>query len=124
MKHSIEEIAALDGRYSVGVMYFVHEGLSHAVQKHNACDTGEKPRHITGQQLCRGLAEYAGSKWGRLAKVVLNYNGIKTTRDFGEVVYALISHGWMSAQEQDAITDFDDVYDFEDVFEKQFKFSN
>ena len=69
-----------------------------------------------------GLAELAVQQWGRLARVVLNHLGVKGTRDLGEIVYLMISHNWMTAQEADAIEDFDDVYDFEKIFEKQFKF--
>ena len=47
---------------------------------------------------------------------------MKTTRDFGQIVYLMIEHKWMSAQPTDSIEDFDDVYDFDVIFKKQFKF--
>ena len=55
--------------------------------------------------------------------VVLNNWGIKTTRDFGEIVYLMIRNKWMSAAETDTIDDFDDVYEFQAVFKDQFVFS-
>ena len=61
-------------------------------------------------------------RWGRLSRLVLNRWGVRTTRDLGEIVYLMIRHKWMTAQETDNVEDFDNVYDFEDVFEKQFKF--
>ena len=53
--------------------------------------------------------------------VVLGHWGIKTTRDFGEIVYLMIAHQWMSAQPEDSIDDFNDVYDFRTVFENNFE---
>jgi len=121
MRLSLEQIARLDDRYSYLAIDFVHTGLGHtARRKYANSQHGDMPSHISGQELSRGLAELAQEKWGRLAKLVLNHNGIYTTRDFGEVVYLLIEHNWMYARPEDKIEDFDDVYDFEEIFEKNF----
>ena len=124
IKKSLEQIAKLDGRYSVGMIKFVHHGLSKTVEQFREDIDIEESQssHITGQQLCFGLAAVAVKNWGRLARMVLNHGGIKTTRDFGEIVYLLINHNWMYAQPEDSIEDFDNIYDFENVFEKNFKF--
>jgi uncharacterized repeat protein (TIGR04138 family) len=123
MKKSIEEIAKLDVRYSLRAFEFVHEGLGRAVKK-NYGDEAENqgPHHVTGKQLCLGLADLAADKWGYLARVVLNQLGIKSTWDFGSIVYLLVEHKWMYARPQDSIDEFKDVYDFQEVFEKNFQF--
>jgi uncharacterized repeat protein (TIGR04138 family) len=54
--------------------------------------------------------------------LVLNGWNIKTTQDFGEIVYLMIINKWMSAQPTDSIDDFNDVYDFKTVFKDQFEF--
>jgi uncharacterized repeat protein (TIGR04138 family) len=117
MKKSLERIAAEDGRYSPQALKFVYEGCGYTVKKMTA-----EPTHVSGQILCMGLRKLAHEKWGRLAMLVLNTWGVKTTRDFGEIVYSLIKHKWMSAQPTDSIDDFNDVYDFKTVFKDQFKF--
>jgi len=123
MKKSIEEIAKLDGRYSLRAFEFVHEGLGQTAKKDYGDETeNQGPHHITGKQLCLGLAEFASEKWGRMAKVVLNQLGIKSTLDFGEIVYLMVEHKWMYARPQDSIDEFKNVYDFEDVFEKNYDF--
>ena len=73
-----------------------------------------------GGNLCFDISKFAG--YGRLALLVLNSWGIKVTRDFGEIVYALIDHEWMSAQSTDNIDDFNSVYDFQTVFRDHFTF--
>ena len=117
MKKSLEEIAREDGRFNPQSLKFVYEGLGYTVKKVVA-----EPHHIGGQALCKGLAKLAAEKYGRLAMLVLNSWGIKTTHDFGEIVYLMIRHKWMSAQPTDSIDDFNDVYDFKTVFKDQFKF--
>jgi uncharacterized repeat protein (TIGR04138 family) len=54
--------------------------------------------------------------------LVLNSWGVKTTRDFGQIVYLMIEHKWMSAADADSIDDFNDVYDFKTVLKNQFEF--
>ena len=78
--------------------------------------------HISGAQLAMGVAAVAMDRWGRLAKMVLNYWGVKTTRDLGEIVYLMIRHEWMTAQETDRIEDFDGVFEFETLFERDYDF--
>jgi uncharacterized repeat protein (TIGR04138 family) len=113
MKENLEKIARDDGRFNPGAVRFVYDTV-----KKNAAE----PSHVSGQTLCEGLKQLAIEKWGRLAMLVLANWNIKTTHDFGEIVYLLIKHKWMSAQPTDSIDDFNDVYDFKTVFKDQFKF--
>jgi len=117
MKERLEIIAAKDGRYDVRAAKFVYDGLGHTL-KHLVSE----PQHVSGQTLCEGLRELAVKKWGRLAKLVLNSWNIYTTRDFGEIVYMMIDHKWMSAQPTDSIEDFNDVYNFQAIFKDKYKF--
>ncbi len=117
MKKSLEKIAREDGRYNSRAVRFIYEGLGYTAKKILV-----EPAHVTGQTLCEGLKKLAVEKWGRLAVLVLNSWNIKTTRDFGEIVYLMIKNKWMSAQPTDSIDDFNDVYDFKTVFKDQFKF--
>ena len=117
MKKSLEKIAREDGRFNPPALRFVYEGLGYTAKK-----ILTEPAHVTGQALCKGLKQLALEKWGRLAMLVLNTWNIKTTRDFGEIVYLMIKHKWMSAQPTDSIDDFNDAYDFKTVFKDQFAF--
>ncbi len=122
MKKSIEQIAQEDGRYKLDAIRLVYEGLGQAARTEaDESESGGQPHHISGQELCHNLRRLTSEKWGRMAKVVLNHWGVRTTRDFGEIVYLMISHKWMSAQPEDSIDDFNDVYDFKTVFEDKFE---
>lgn len=117
MKRGLDEIAREQGRYSPGAFKFVYEGLGYTVK-----NVTQEPKHVSGQTLCEGLRQMAIEKYGHMALLVLNSWGLKTTRDFGQIVYTLIEHEWMSAQPTDSIDDFNDVYDFQETFKKQFAF--
>ena len=119
MKEDLEKIARDDGRYSPQALRFVYEGLSHSKSQKKSSQT---PTHISGQALCDDLKVLAVEKWGRLAMLVLNTCGIRTTRDFGEIVFLMIKHKWMSAGPSDLIEDFDSIYDFKTVFKDRFEF--
>jgi uncharacterized repeat protein (TIGR04138 family) len=73
--------------------------------------------HVTGQQLCDGIRQYALAQFGLMSKVVLNSWGIFSTSDFGEIVYNLINVGVLKKSPQDRRSHFDAVYDFDEAFD-------
>ena len=113
----IEEAIRLDGRYPPAAYEFLHHGLAYTTRCVHDVDAGKGPRHVTGRQLCEGLRALAVKRWGPLARTVLGGWNVRTTRDFGEMVYLLVELGLMGKQDSDRIEDFDDVYDFRDAFQ-------
>lgn len=79
-----------------------------------------EPRHITGRELAEGCRDLALQRWGLMARSVLEFWGIRSTRDLGEIVFALVDCGVLVKREDDSIDDFDSVYSFEDVFERRY----
>jgi uncharacterized repeat protein (TIGR04138 family) len=79
-------------------------------------------RHLTGQELCEAIRQYAVEEFGYLAKSVLNSWGVCTTRDFGNIVFNLIEINRMKKTRDDRLEDFDDVYDFDVAFRQSFHF--
>ena len=78
-------------------------------------------RHVSGQDLCQAIRQYALRQYGLLAKTVLNAWGIHSTSDFGEIVFNLIRIGHMRRTKNDVREDFDDVYDFQTALEQEFR---
>jgi uncharacterized repeat protein (TIGR04138 family) len=119
---TLEQIADELSVYPIEGLIFVQEGLSFAVNKvHGEPVDPTANRHVTGQQLCQGLREYALAKWGLMARAVLNRWGIACTLDFGRIVFALIDAGFMSKTEQDTIEDFRNVFDFKTAFDADYR---
>lgn len=77
--------------------------------------------HVSGEALCWSMRDLAQQRWGLLATPVLNHWGIKTTRDFGEMVFILIQNGLLQKQPEDDIDDFDQIYEFDAAFNRDYK---
>ncbi len=84
---------------------------------HFSIDRLNEPRHISGQELAEGCRDLALQRWGLMARSVLGYWGIASTRDLGEIVFALVELGVLVKQADDHIESFDDVFDFAEAFE-------
>ena len=79
--------------------------------------------HITGKELLDSMKEYALEQFGPMARTVLESWGIKTTNDFGEIVFNMIDAGILGKTEQDMKEDFDKRFDFKTVFDKGYKYT-
>jgi uncharacterized repeat protein (TIGR04138 family) len=111
-----EQAIREDGRYPPAAYEFLHRGLERATRMVYDEQAPGVPQHVSGQQLCEGLRALALESWGPLGQAVLARWNIRTTRDFGEMVFLLIRLGLMGKQESDRIEDFDNVYDFRKAF--------
>lgn len=112
---TLDDLARESGKYPVDAFNFIREGLKFTVQKIH--QTSQEEQHITGQDLCWGLREFALKRWGLMAPVVLRWWNITSTLDFGQIVFAMVQAGWMSKKAQDGLNDFLDVYDFRTAFD-------
>ncbi len=121
----LKEIMDQAGGYSPACFGFIRDGLAHTVEMvhGNPADQtmlelglSEDSRHVCGRELCIGLKDYAIDRYGMLAKSVLNRWGIHYTRDFGNIIFAMVDAGLMRTTDEDCIEDFDAVYEFDDVF--------
>ena len=125
-------IRELAGPYPQAAFDFVRQGLEHTAQAVHGpesappqadptpaadSETGESQRHVSGQQLCLGLRDFAVRKYGRLARLVLSRWSIRRTDDFGRIVFAMIDAGLMRKTDADTIEDFAGVYEFDEAFE-------
>ncbi|MDO5565157.1 MAG: hypothetical protein Q4G59_00775 [Planctomycetia bacterium] len=82
------------------------------------------PSHVTGQDLCRAVRDYALLQYGMLARTVLRGLGIRKTSDIGDIVYNLIGIGYMSKTKEDCPEDFDDVFELSKELENGFEFKS
>jgi uncharacterized repeat protein (TIGR04138 family) len=110
MPRQIEELAERDGRYKREAYFFLYRALDYTLKKLKA------PRHVTGQELLRGISEFARKEYGPMTKLVFEYWGIARTEDFGNIVFTLVESGLMGKTEEDRIEDFREVYDFDEEF--------
>lgn len=127
-KPNWNQIRERAGNFPPQAYQFVREGLGHTARlvhgdraepaPHDTqlAGTDDGGRHVSGQQLCLGLKDYALKQYGLLARTVLTHWGIQRTEDFGRVVFAMVEAGYMRKTQEDTLEDFEGVFDFDDVF--------
>ena len=108
---TLERIVKRDKRYKIDAYNFILEALHYTVKNLKRC------RHVSGQELLDGIKEYAKSQFGPMTLSVFQHWGIKTTEDFGNIVFSLVEDKILSKTETDTIEDFKNGYNFEEVFE-------
>lgn len=127
--HPLIKLLCEDRRYKLEAYQFVRSGLEFAQEvlelgrhEETMLPEGEvrTVRHVTGQDLSHALKQYAHDQYGYLAKLVLADWGIRTTNDFGEIVYNLIKIGEMTKSPEDRREDFDGVFDFDQALCREF----
>ncbi len=115
------------GPYPPQAFVFVQEGLRHTVSTIFGESSDDEPdlgslegeRHVSGQQLCMGLRDYAQQEYGLLARTVLESLAVRRTEDFGRIVFAMVEAGLMRKTDEDSLVDFEDVFDFDEVFGRE-----
>ena len=122
-KFSINKLYALlkvltkDKRYDPESYSFVMSALAYTSKNL------KRRGHVSGQELLDGIKDYALEQFGPMARIVFEHWGIKTTDDFGEIVFNMINAGILGKTDQDSKLDFNNRYDFKDVFDKGCKYS-
>ena len=114
---AVEDLAERDGRYNKEAFFFIYRALDFTVKKMGLTEVEREKRHVTGRDLLMGISEYAFDQFGPLTREVLSHWRVHQTRDFGEIVFALVEGNLMGKTERDSIEDFIDVYHFGEEFD-------
>lgn len=110
----LEKLRAENPRFHESAFLFVLAALHFVIQ------ALPDPRHISGPELAEGVRDLAIDRFGPMARTVLEHWGIRSTADVGDIVFALVDHGILIRQEDDAREDFAGVFDFDDAFDRQY----
>lgn len=109
--NNIEAVAIRQGSFKPDAYIFVLEALETVM-----ADMGER-RHVSGQDLLEGIRKLARERFGLMARDVLADWGVRTTLDFGRIVFHLVDAELLSRRDEDTLADFIDKYDFREAFE-------
>ena len=121
---SLYDLVAQDPRYPIEAYQFVRDALTYAadalelgtcsdlkeegLSAEQALEKSRRERHLTGQQLCEAIREFAIQQFGYMAKVVLKNWNVTQTQCFGDIVYNMIRAGIMKKSSHDRREHFDD----------------
>jgi len=114
---SLLKILDKDKRYNPEAYSFIMASLDYTMKKL------KRKGHVTGQELSDGARDYCLDQFGPMARLVLEKWGIKSTNDFGEIVFNLIDSGLLGKTDKDRKEDFHNRYDFREAFDKGCRYS-
>src|SRR6185436_8562280 len=80
-------------RYQETAYVFVLSALHHVIEQL------PEPRHITGRELAEGVRDLALTRFGPMARNVLEHWGVENTGDVGHLVFALVEAGILIKQD-------------------------
>ena len=109
----VEGLCRRDRRYKPEAYTFVLAGLTFTVSRL------PEPRHLTGQELLEGLRLFGLDQFGPLTTQVFEHWGVRSTEDFGRIVFNLVEARLLRKTEEDSLEDFKGGYDFSSAFDPQ-----
>ena len=101
-------------QYAEPAYLFIMTALHHRMQQLS------EPRHLSGPELADAVRHLAIERFGPLARTVLEYWGIHSTADMGEIVFALVECGVLIKQPDDRREDFEGLFSFKEAFETSY----
>jgi uncharacterized repeat protein (TIGR04138 family) len=113
----MDQIRLREPRFREAAYLFVLTAL-----EHRQLQLPER-RHITGRELAESCRDLALERFGVTARLVLDYWGIRSTADIGDIVFTLVDLGLLLSQPTDTRDDFLDVFDFDRAFEREYPWS-
>ncbi len=124
LESAVEQLVIEDPRYAAEAYFFVRDGFDYA--RENSEDfimnpDSRKQRPLSGAELARGLKDFALDEYGPMAAFTLAEWGIKTTNDFGEIVFNLVKIGFIAKNKGDARSDFDNVFDLQQALRSRYE---
>jgi len=119
----LKQVVREDARYDLNAYTFLFEALGFTLRMLGRSEERGDPskRHVTGRELLEGIKRHALQQFGFMARVVLEGWGVKTTDDFGEIVFNLVDRGLLGRSETDSKEDFHAVYDFRQALDLSYQ---
>jgi uncharacterized repeat protein (TIGR04138 family) len=116
---------ARDQSYRPEGYQFLRESLEATLKKRHKSKSSRTARqsaepmtssHVTAGELLEGFRLQALREFGPMAVTVLEYWGVKSSRDVGQMVFNLVEAGAFGRTESDSIEDFERGFDFHEAF--------
>ncbi|MEM7205231.1 MAG: Minf_1886 family protein [Planctomycetota bacterium] len=110
-----------DRRYARNAYYFLLDALDHTLVHYGKDQLTGEDRHVGAKELLNGVRDLAAEHFGAMASFVFRQWGVRSSEDFGEIVFNLVDAGLLSRRPEDSRLDFVGGFDFESVFEEKFQ---
>jgi uncharacterized repeat protein (TIGR04138 family) len=116
----VEQIIERDPRYGKEAYIFLKEALEFTIKQKKRGKT-EAGSHVNAGELLDGFRQLALKEFGPMVMTVLEYWGVRASRDVGQLVFNLLNAGVFGKTESDSVDDFEEALDFHIAFVAPFE---
>lgn len=104
---AVDVLREQGSRYAREAYLFVVAALGYTVRSLPESRLDDpQARHLSGQELVRGLIRFARIQFGPMAATVFREWRVTSTEDVGRIVFDLVEADHLSARPEDTIEDF------------------
>jgi uncharacterized repeat protein (TIGR04138 family) len=116
----VEQIIERDPRYGKEAYIFLKEALEFTIKQKKRGKT-ESGSHVNAGELLDGFRQLSLKEFGPMVMTVLEYWGVRSSSDVGQMVFNLIGAGVFGKTESDSVADFNEALDFRVAFVAPFE---
>ncbi len=117
---ALDVIVARDPRYDREAYAFLRDALEFTLKKRRKARKDE-PSDIPASELLDGFRLYALKECGPMARLVLDYWGVRSSEDIGNLVFNLVEANVFSKTDRDTLDAFRVGFDFDEAFAAPFR---
>jgi uncharacterized repeat protein (TIGR04138 family) len=119
-QEAIEKISKDDSRYHPEAYVFLRDALEATLKRRKKARKEVSP-HVGAAELLEGFRVHGLQEFGPMAITVLNYWGVRSSEDVGNMVFNLVAAGIFGKTDEDTIESFREGYDFVEAFVLPFR---
>jgi uncharacterized repeat protein (TIGR04138 family) len=101
----VEQMIERDPRYGKEAYIFLKEALEFTIKQKKRGKT-ESGSHVNAGELLDGFRQLSLKEFGPMVMTVLEYWGVRTSSDVGQMVFNLIGAGVFGKTESDSVAAF------------------
>lgn len=120
-QEAVEKILATDQRYQAEAYSFLRDALETTLKRRKKASKKDLSSHVSGAELLEGFRIHALQECGPMTVTVLDYWGVKTCEDIGQMVFNLVNAGVFGKTDDDTLESFRHGYDFHEAFVQPFR---
>jgi len=119
-QEAVEAVSREDGRYHPEAYLFLRDSLEATIKRRKKAKK-EVGGHVAAPELLEGFRLHALSEFGPMAMTVLEYWGVKSCDDVGQMVFNLVTAGVFGKTDEDTPESFSGGFDFLSAFVRPFR---
>lgn len=117
---AVDAVSRDDRRYHPEAYLFLRDSLEATLKRRKKAKK-EIGGHVAAPELLDGFRIHAVSEFGPMAMTVLDYWGVRSCDDVGQMVFNLVNAGVFGKTDEDTPESFAGGFDFHSAFVMPFK---